>query len=167
MSRVFGGNNVLQRSNPTFIVVVFSQPLRQHRIPLRHGHVVDGICDSLLCPDKDQYPLRTGYPGIDEVPLQHHVVAHQDRHDHDGVFTPLTLMNRCGVSEDNLVQFRNVIDDLPSIKGCRQFPLLQIDLYNRSDIPVEDFFVIVVSDLHDLVPDTVGVTTPMQAGITG
>ena len=61
----------------------------QPGIPLLHNHVVDGISQSLGGSDNDADFLGPGDTRIDEIPLKHHVMGHQQGDDHHGIFRAL------------------------------------------------------------------------------
>ena len=116
----------------------------------------------LAGPDQDQDPFGSCNTCIDQVPLQHDEMVHHNRHDNDGEFRPLGLMNGRRVSQDQLIQLRRVIIDGPPVEGNRQGLFLHIDRLNKSDIPVKDLFVIIVADLHDLVPGPVQIPASFE-----
>ena len=148
-------------------LTLLPKALLQHGISFHHCHVSYCIGQCLPGSQKDQDFFCPGNARIDQVPLQHDEVIHQDRHDHDGIFGPLGFMNGSRVGQDQLVQFRHVIDNVPVIKADGQLPLLRVHGQDSADISVEDLLVIIVPDLHDPVAFPVDAAAPAQARSPG
>jgi hypothetical protein len=68
-----------------------------------------------------------------------------------GYWEPLSLVDGNGIRQYNFVQIGKIIVHLPTIKQNGLFLSFPIDLHDPSDIAVEDLFVIVIPDLHNLV----------------
>ena len=60
-------------------------------------------------------------------------------------------MDGGGIRQRQLVQLCDMIDYRPAIKPNCQCPLFLTDLFNGSDVSIEDLFLIVVANLHDTV----------------
>jgi len=58
-------------------------------IPLKRFVVPYGYGERFRSADEDDEFLSARYRSIEQVPLEQEVVLSQDRHDDDGVFTPL------------------------------------------------------------------------------
>ena len=143
------------------------QALAQLRVALGHGDGTDRMEDGLFGTNENQAFFRPGDAGVDQVPLQHHIVRHQHGHHDDGIFAALGLVDGGGVGKDQLVQLRYVVLDAPVVEADRQRPVLQVHPLDDADVAVEDFLFIVVPDLHDLVALPVYVTPSAQATLAG
>ena len=92
-----------------------------------------------------------GDGGVDEVALQHYIVAGVEHHDDGGVFAALALVDGAGVGELQFVQFFVLVGDEFFIEEDGDFPLFLVDAVDDSDVAVEHVLVVVVLDLHDAV----------------
>ncbi len=81
-------------------------------------------------------------------------MLHQNRHDHNRVFAPLCLVDRCRIGVHQLIQLRNIIGNQPRIKPYRQLSLLRIHRLDDADVPVKNLFVIVILHLHHFIIHT-------------
>ena len=88
----------------------------QHRIPFCHSQVPDRIAKRFPRSNNHHDLFRPGNTCIDQVPLEHHKVAHQYRHHNNRVFRALCLVDCRRISEDQLVQLRNIILYAPVIE---------------------------------------------------
>ena len=46
---------------------------------------------------------------IDQVALKHYIVIYEYRHNDDRIFRSLCLMNGCGISQSQFVEFRYIV----------------------------------------------------------
>ena len=112
--------------------------------------------ERLLLPHHYDEPLPARHPGIDQIPLQHHVVLHRDREHHNRVLTPLGLMNRGRVAEHEFVEFPVGIDDVTPVKIHGQFFLFGVKARHKPDVAIKHIAVIVILDLHHFVANGKG-----------
>ena len=82
-------------------------------------------------------------------------MRHHKGHDNNRVLAALAFMDRTGVCEDQLIQFRCIIGYVAALKVHGQFPLIHVHTADESDIPIVDFLVVIVPDLHHLVMNPV------------
>ena len=82
------------------------------------------VGDGLFCPDEDEALLCPGDAGVEEVSLQHHVMGHQDRHHHYGVFAALGFVDGGGIGQDQLVQLCRVVVHEAVVEAYRQRAVL-------------------------------------------
>ena len=61
--------------------------------------VADGLVEGSGGGKNPHMAFRAGNGGVDEVALQHHVVAGIENHDDGGVFAALALVDGAGVGE--------------------------------------------------------------------
>ena len=137
-----------------------SQPVPQLRVALRHCDVSDAVSQRLAGTDQNEKFFCPRDPGIEHIPLQHHIVGHQYRHDYDRIFRTLGLMDRGGVGQRQLVQFCHIVFDHAVIKQDGERPILKVNLLDPADVPVENLLIVVVLDLHDPVVQAVGQPAP-------
>ena len=104
----------------------------------------------------------TGNSCIDQIALQHYIVIHQNRHDHDRIFGALCFMYRCRIGMHQFIQLRCFIFYDVLVKIYFQRPFLQIYTLYGSNISVKNFFFIIISDLHDFIPGAKQISTPAQ-----
>ena len=90
-------------------------------------------------------------------------MLHEQRQDHGGILGPLGFMDRNGVGKDDFLQIGIIVDDLAPVKSQRGLLKLIVKPDDPADIAVVNLPIIIVADLHDLVPDTVTPPTPLQA----
>ena len=112
--------------------------------------VADGYAKGLGAADEDADALGAGDAGVDEVPLEHHVVGHQDGDDHYRELGALGLVDGGGVGQSDLVQFGVVILDFAAVEVDGKRAVFGIYGADVADVAVEDFLVVVVANLHHL-----------------
>ena len=94
-------------------------------------------------------------------------MVHEDRDHHDGVLRSLSLVYGGGVSQDQFVKLRHIIGHEPVVEVHGQLPFFQVHGFHDADVPIEDFFVVIVPDLHDLVTDAEDVSAALQSRFPG
>jgi len=94
-------------------------------------------------------------------------VLRVEQHDHGGILAALGFVNRAGVGQHQFIEFAlRVTDGLP-VKQNDQRTVFLIHLLDEADVPVEDFFVVIVAQLHDTVIGPEVRATPHQRGAGG
>ena len=142
---------------------LFSQALLEHGIAFVHGHIADGQGKRFFAAHQYQRLLGPRDSGIDQVPLEHHIMRHEYWHHNDRVLTALGFVYRCGIGQHQLVKLRHIIDNQTVVKLDAQLPILRVNLLHDADVAVEDLFFVVVADLHDLVAPAVFHSPAAQA----
>ena len=97
--------------------------------------------------------FRAGDGRVDQVALQHHVVAGIENHDDGGVFAALALVDGAGVGELQFVEFVILVGDEFFVEEDGDFAFFFVDAVDDSDVAVKDVLVVIVLDLHDAVAD--------------
>lgn len=95
--------------------------------------------------------FRAGDGRVDQVALQHHVVAGIENHDDGGVFAALALVDGAGVGELQFVEFVVLVGDEFFVEEDGDFAFFLVDAVDDSDVAVKDVLVVIVLDLHDAV----------------
>ena len=98
-----------------------------------------GVGQGFLCADNDERLLCPGDPGIDKIPLEHHVMIHHYRHHYYGIFGSLGFVYSCGIGVDKLVQLCYVIFYAPAVKVYLKRPVCLVYGLYDPDIAVKDF----------------------------
>ena len=95
--------------------------------------------------------FSAGDPRVHDLPIEHVVLAADDRHHHRAKLAPLGFMHGDGVPEPQLHQvLRGVGDD--EVVRERHGHEPGADLHDRPDPPVAHLEFLVVLDMTDLVP---------------
>ena len=94
-------------------------------------------------------------------------MRHEYGHHDDRVLTALGFVYRCGIGQHQLVKLRHVIDNQTVVKLDAQLPILRVNVLYDADVPVEDLFLVIVADLHDLVAPAVFHAPAAQAEAVG
>lgn len=94
-----------------------AQPAIQGRVSFGCPVVPDRGCKSLLLTDQHDELLASGQPGVEEVPLQEHVMLHGDREHHGREFGALALVYSDGIGGENLVEFIEIVGHLAPSKA--------------------------------------------------
>ena len=63
---------------------------------------------------------------------------------------PWLLWTSDGISEDQGVKTHRSQRSPRAVEGCHEFARLGIDVDDVADVPVVDFFVVIIFDLHNL-----------------
>ena len=77
----------------------------------------------------------------------------QEGHDHGIVFAALRFVDGDGVGQGDVIELVPLVDDRTSIILDDQPEVDPVDMDDVADVAVEDVLLVVVADLHDLVPD--------------
>ena len=85
------------------------------------------------------------------MPLQHAVVCGVQRNDDDRVLRTLGFMNGDSIRQSQLVELSIGVFYLPALDVHRDFPVGYIDGRYKPDIAVENFLVIVIYHLDNLI----------------
>ena len=109
-------------------------------------------CDGFFLTDQNDQALATRDAGIEQVSLQHLELLSKKRDHNSGIFRALTFMNGRGISGDKSVEFAEIIYDGAAVESDGQFVGIRIHIVYVADIAIVNFFVVVVLDLHDLIP---------------
>src|SRR5208282_5412270 len=128
------------------------QPIIEFRPASPARNISNGDCNGLLLADENHELLATGNAGVEEIPLQHRVVLGHDRDDHGGILRALALVDGGGVGGDQRVEFAEAVGHRAPIEARLEFAHLGIDVVDVADVAAVDFLVVVILDLHDLVP---------------
>src|SRR4030043_317 len=115
--------------------------------------VLDGDVERLVGADDYAELLRPSEGGVEEVALEQDIVLGQKRHDHGLVLTALGFVGGDGEGGGDVVQLLLLEPDLPAGEIDQQPEVRLVDVDDEPDIAVEDLLLVVVPDLHDLVPD--------------
>ena len=100
----------------------------QLRVPGICSHVFDGVIYGPFLTNQYQNLLCPGHAGVEKISLKHDKMAHGKGHDHDGILASLGLMYGRGISQRQLVQLADIIDDCPPIEIHSQLPLFHVYL---------------------------------------
>ena len=138
------------------------QPLPKARIAFQHGHIVDGIGQGFRRTDQHADLFGARDTRIDQVALEHHIMGHQHRHDHDRVFQALRLVEGRGMGKRQFVEFRYVVLDPFTVEIDFQRLIFRIHLTDITQIAVEHILSIVVAQLHYAVALSVGVASAAE-----
>jgi len=109
-------------------------------------------------PDRPAAPHQhTQFSGprdgcVKQVSLQHHIMGRHQRQYHHGELTALGLVYRDCVGQHQLVGLGEIVIDPPPVDLDRKYVLHQIDPGDEADIPIEDILIIIILNLHDLIP---------------
>lgn len=76
------------------------------------------------------------------------------RNDNGRELRSLGFMNGDGIGQGQFVLFSGLAENPAPIDIDRQFPALRKDVGDPADVSVEHFLGVVVSNLHDLIPDS-------------
>jgi hypothetical protein len=106
---------------------------------------------STLLSNYQDKTLAAGDAGINQIPLEHHVVLLGDGNHYDWIFRPLRLADGRRVIQHQFIQFAKRLGDDVLIESGRHFLLVLVDMGHKRDVAVIDVLVIVVLDLHDIV----------------
>src|SRR5699024_8691406 len=117
----------------------------------------------LLRADHYQNLLSSGNAGVDQISLQHYIMIHQNRHDYDRIFRSLGFMNGCGISMHQFIKLSSIVLNASPIKIHQKGTVLHINGLDDTNISVEDFLVVIVLDLHDLIVWPINKSTPSKA----
>jgi len=145
----------------------FLQTTQQSGVSLPRLVIPDGEPQGLFLADHYKQPLGACNSGVDEVPLEEHVMLHGHRDNHRWELRALRLVDGHRVSQRDFVQFPVVINNQPVIEPYRDFLLDGIDLLDHADVPVEHFLLVVVLSLDDLVSDLEPPAESLRGGLTG
>ena len=83
------------------------------------------------------------------------------RYHHSRVFGTLRFVHRDGISQDNFIEFGEIVQNSSMVKLNLNCFIFGVDALDPADITIEDQFVIVIFDLHDLV---IGLEIQIAAG---
>jgi hypothetical protein len=97
------------------VSIVDTHPFRP---PAPAGDIADRNGNRFLLSNQHDQFLAPGDPGVEQITLQHSVVLRHDRDYHGRVFRALALVNGCGVSRHQGVEFAEAISDKALVKGC-------------------------------------------------
>ncbi len=89
------------------------------------------------------------------------------RKDDRGILAALRLVDGYGISRNNLIEIRIVVRDKSSVKVNGDFAVLGINPGDPSDVSVEDFPVVIVDSLHDLVTESECLAANGEASLAG
>ena len=117
------------------------------------GFVSYRHAECFFLADKDDHPLATGDSGIEEIPLEQEVLLHGQRDDNDREFRALAFVNGDSVGKFELVEFAELVGDLPLAEPNAHLLLFLVDCADAADIAVKDLFIVVIRCLDDLVSD--------------
>src|SRR4030043_1308294 len=131
----------------------FNQLLHEEAVAPDRLVVLDGDVERLVGADDHAELLRPGQGGVEEVPLEEDIVLGEKRHDHGLVLAALGFVDGDGEGGGDVVQLILLEPDLPAVEIDQQPEVRLVDMYDEPDIAVEDLLLVVVPDLHDLVPD--------------
>ena len=106
-----------------------------------------------LLPDQYTQALAARYAGVDQVPLEHHVVLGYAGKHHNRIFRSLGFADGCRVTQHQFIQLAKCVGYDVLIEGRCEFLLFSINVGHKSDVAVIDVLVVVVLDLHDLLGD--------------
>src|SRR4030067_667986 len=115
--------------------------------------VLDGDVKRLIGADNHTELLRPGQGGVEEDPLKQDVMLGQEGHDHGLVLAALGFMYGDGVGGGDVVKVVLLEPDLAAVEIDQQPEVRLIYMNDEPDVAVEDLLLVVVPDLHDLVPD--------------
>ena len=118
--------------------------------------------DYLWCSHEDDQTLAPGDAGVEEIPLEHHVMLRVNGDDDGRKLAALTLVDAHSVGGHQLVKLSEVVDDNPSVEIHVQFGFVEIHLFNDAQIAVEHVLLVIILGLQNLVPDTVGVAESLD-----
>lgn len=132
------------------------------------GLFPDRDVEGLGRADEDAYLLGTGYARVDEIALEHDVVAHAHRHDYHRELRALALVNGDGIGERQFIELRHVVFNRVAVEDHGQCSVGGIDSGDIADVAVEYVLVVIVANLHHLVAlaiDVPGTTQTWAVGI--
>lgn len=81
-------------------------------------------------------------------------MLNEHRDYHHRILRALRFVHGDGIGKDNLIEIREIIGHLPAIKDDADLLGFGIDFQDTPDVSIEDFLVVIVFDLHDLVANT-------------
>ena len=137
--------------------------MTQSRITLPGLGIVNANGHGFAASHDDHQFFTARNSGIYQVALQQDIVLGDDGNDDHRVFRSLGFMDRDRIGRHDFIQITEVINNLATVNGHGHLPAVAVNGRNPSDITVENVFVIVVSNLHDLVVDPVGAFPPGDA----
>jgi len=92
------------------------------------------MATAFLLSDHHDQSLAPGDPGVEQITLQHGVVLRHDRNYHSRVFRALALVDGCGVSRQQGVEFAEAISDKPLIEGRGKLAVIGLDSLHVADV---------------------------------
>src|SRR5271166_701145 len=143
------------------------EPLAELRPASPARSVADGDGDRFLLADQNDEAFASGDARVEKVALQHRVVLRENRDDHGGIFGPLALADSRGVGRNQNVELAESVSDCPPVEAHRDFAGLRVDVADIANVAVVDLLVIVVLDLHDLVPRGKGPAEALDFPLAG
>ena len=94
-------------------------------------------------------------------------MVHQHRHDHDRIFASLGFVDRHGIGQHQFIQLTDIVHYRAVIKAYGQLPFLFVYLQDNANITIEDFLLIIIPDLHNLVPGIKGIAASGKSRFPG
>src|SRR5271169_3805995 len=86
---------------------------------------------------------------------------------HCRIFRALALVDGNGISRDQHVKFAKAVGDTAAIEDRRKFTVVAAYSVDVPNVAVIDILVVVIFDLHDLVPWGEGPAKPLDLMIAG
>lgn len=141
------------------------EPLGEEGVAALGAVVFDGGLEGGFGAEEDDEGLRAGDGGVEEVPLEHDVMAGHEGQEDDGVFAALALVDAHGVGEGELADLRALVVDgrLSETDG----EVVGLELADVADVAVENMLLVVVLRLHDFVTETEGHNAVRVLGLRG
>ena len=130
------------------------QSFLQPRVPFCRFVVFDGaLYGAAVSHEKAEFS-SAGDACVEQIALKHHVLTRVHHKDDRFVFAALRLMDREGVGELKLIVLRVVVLHRRLSEAQDKKLFLRVDVRDRSDISIENVFVVVVYDLNDAISDS-------------
>ena len=117
---------------------------------------MDGDSDGFGASDEDDKPLSSCDCGVKQISAQQFEVLGVQRDDDAGSFAALIFMDGDGPCKGELIHLLAVVDDMPIVELHADRPSLRVNGPNKTDIPVEDLFLVIILHLDDLVVEDKG-----------
>ena len=141
------------------------EPFGEQRVAALRAVVFYGGLEGRLGTEEDDERLRTRDGRVEEVALEHDVMAGHEGQEDDRVFAALALVDAHGVGEGELADLRALVVD--GRLGEADGEVVGLELADVADVAVEDVLLVVVLRLHDLVPEAEGHDAVRVLGLRG
>jgi hypothetical protein len=155
------------RLPPSDLLADLNQFFFDQAISLNGLIILDGDVEGLVGTDDHTQLFGTGQRRVKEIPLKQNIMLSQEGHDHGLIFTALRFMDRDGIGEGDVIELIFFITHGSPIKINSNPVFLFVNIDDKANVTVEDFFLVVIADLHDFIVELYLPTSNFETFVVG